>query len=62
MSDFLVGLGFVLVIEGMLYAAFPGGLKKMMAMAQEMPEQSLRAGGLVALAAGVLLVWLVRSA
>jgi hypothetical protein len=62
MSDILVGIGFVLVIEGMLYAAFPGGLKKMMAMAQELPEQTMRAGGLAALAIGVLIVWLVRSA
>lgn len=62
MSDILVGIGLVLVIEGMLYAAFPGGLKKMMAVAQDLPEQTMRAGGLAALAIGVLIVWLVRSA
>lgn len=61
MSDFIVALGLVLVIEGTLYAAFPGGLKRMMTMAQDMPDQSLRSGGLVAVALGVLVVWVVRG-
>lgn len=61
MSDLFVALGLVLVIEGSLYAAFPGGIKRMMSMAQQMPEQSLRSGGIAALVAGVLVVWLVRG-
>lgn len=61
MTDLLVALGLVLVIEGSLYAAFPGGIKRMMSMAQQMPEQSLRSGGIAALAMGVLVVWLVRG-
>lgn len=61
MTDLLVALGLVLVIEGSLYAAFPGGIKRMMGMAQQMPEHSLRSGGIAALAMGVLVVWLVRG-
>ena len=61
MTDLLVALGLVLVIEGSLYAAFPGGIKRMMSVAQQMPEQSLRSGGIAALAMGVLVVWLVRG-
>jgi hypothetical protein len=61
MSDLLVAAGLVLVIEGVLYAVFPEGLKRMMAAAQELPEQSLRMGGVAAIAIGVLIVWLVRG-
>ena len=61
MSDLVVALGLVLVIEGTLYAAFPGGLKRMMVMAQDTPDQTLRSGGVVAVILGVLVVWLVRG-
>lgn len=61
MSDLVVALGLVLVIEGILYAAFPGGLKRMMVMAQGTPDQTLRSGGVVAVILGVFVVWLVRG-
>ncbi len=61
MSDLLTAIGLVLVLEGLVYAAFPGGLKLMMAMAQEMPDETLRRFGLGALALGVVIVWLVRG-
>lgn len=61
MSDFLVALGLVLAIEGTLYALLPGGLKAMMRQAVETPDNVLRAGGVGALALGVLIVWLVRG-
>ncbi len=60
MNDLVTALGLVLAIEGTLYAAAPGGLKAMMRQAQETPDNVLRIGGLVALAIGVVLVWLVR--
>lgn len=61
MSELVTALGLVLVIEGMLYAAFPGGIKQMMATAQHLPDRTLRNGGLVALALGVAIVWLARG-
>lgn len=61
MSDFVVALGLVLAIEGTLYAAAPGSLKRMMQRAIETPETALRIGGVVALALGVALVWVVRG-
>lgn len=61
MSDLFVALGLVLVIEGALYATFPGGLKRMMLLVQDVPEQSLRSGGVAAVILGVLVVWLVRG-
>ena len=50
-----------LAIEGALYAGFPGFAKRMAAEISQMPEVILRNGGLIALAVGVVLVWLVRG-
>jgi len=60
MSDFLVALGLVLAIEGILFAAFPFGTKRAMAAAIETPENRLRIVGLVSALIGVLIVWLVH--
>jgi len=61
MNDLLAAIGLVLVIEGLLYAVFPGAVRRMMEIARETPDSTLRAGGLMALVAGVLIVWLVRA-
>ncbi len=62
MQDLLVGIGMVLVIEGLLYAAFPDSIRRMAEMARQIPDSTLRIGGVSALALGVLIVWLVRGA
>lgn len=61
MSDFIVALGLVLVIEGLIYGAFPRLARRMAAQAVETPEQVLRIAGLAAIGAGVGIVWLVRG-
>ncbi len=61
MNDLVVALGLVLVVEGVVYALAPGHLKEFMRKAQEIPDQSLRLGGVAAMGLGVLIVWLVRS-
>ena len=61
MIDFLTALALVLVIEGLLYAAFPEPMKRMIVAVMSMPASSLRAGGLVAAFIGVLFVWLLRG-
>lgn len=61
MSDLLVALGLVLVIEGVLYGGLPHLAKRLAAEVLSMPEQALRVGGLIAVAIGVAIVWLVRA-
>ncbi len=61
MNDLIVALGLVLALEGTLYALAPGGMKAMMRSALKTPDQSLRTAGLIGLALGVLIVWLVRG-
>jgi uncharacterized protein len=60
MSDFVAALGLVLVIEGILFAAFPVAAKRAMAAVLSTPETGLRITGLVSAVIGVLIVWLVR--
>ena len=60
-SDLATALGLVLVIEGVLLALFPDGLRRMLAEVMARPSQSLRVGGVVSAAIGVAIVWLVRG-
>jgi len=62
MDDLAVAIGLVLVIEGLIWALAPRLGRKLLAAAAETPEAALRLAGTVAVAAGVLLVWLVRGA
>ncbi|HXQ67874.1 MAG TPA: DUF2065 domain-containing protein [Alphaproteobacteria bacterium] len=61
MADFLTALGLVLVIEGVLYALFPGTMRRMMALMITQPPVAVRAAGLAGAALGVVIVWLVRG-
>jgi uncharacterized protein len=60
MRDLWTALALVLVIEGVLYALFPQGMKRAAARAMAIPPQSLRVAGLAAVCLGVALVWLMR--
>lgn len=61
MSDFLVALGLVFVIEGVAFAAFPAMAKRAMASVLETPDGPLRVIGIVSAVVGLVLVWLVRG-
>ena len=60
MTDFWVALGLVLVLEGVMYAVAPDGMKRMIVQMLTVPSSYLRVAGLVAMAAGVVFIWLVR--
>jgi hypothetical protein len=48
------------VIEGVVYALFPEGMKRLALRTTRTPDQSLRIGGLIAAILGVVLVWALR--
>lgn len=60
MAELVIAIGLVFVIEGLLYAAFPEAMKKMMSMALSLPDNSMRSGGLLAAAGGIVVIWLAR--
>jgi uncharacterized protein YjeT (DUF2065 family) len=59
--DFLTAIGLVLVVEGIVYGGFPGLAKRLATEVLSAPENALRIAGLVAVAIGVGIVWLVRG-
>jgi uncharacterized protein YjeT (DUF2065 family) len=61
MLDFLVALGLVFAIEGLVFAAFPGMAKRAIVSVLETPESSLRAVGIASALLGVALIWMVRG-
>jgi uncharacterized protein YjeT (DUF2065 family) len=61
MIDLATAVALVLVLEGLLWAVLPGAMKRAVAMALALADEKLRFGGLVAVAVGVVLVWLVRG-
>ena len=61
MSDLIVAIGLVLVIEGLLWSLFPGLGRKLLETIAGAPESTLRMAGAVAVAVGVAVVWLVRG-
>lgn len=61
MIDLLMVLGLILALEGGLYAAFPAGMKRMMAVLIQQPDEALRISGLGAATIGVGIVWLVKT-
>ena len=60
MIDFIVAIGMVLVIEGILYALFPTSMQNMMRLALEQSENKLRAAGLVAAIIGVGIIYIIK--
>ena len=61
MADLWTALALVLVIEGVIYAAFPGPMKRAVASVLALPDTVLRTTGLIVAAVGLLLVWLIRG-
>lgn len=61
MGDFLVALGLVFAIEGILFAAFPTLTKRALAQIIETPDNALRLVGIASAVIGVVIVWAVRS-
>ncbi len=62
MGWLFLGAGLVLVIEGLVFALAPSRLEEMMRILSEIPVETRRMIGLVAVAAGVALLWLARGA
>lgn len=61
MNDLIVALGLVLVLEGLLWALAPQLARRFLEMAAGTPDASLRLAGWAAVAAGAVIVWLVRG-
>ena len=61
MLDFLMGIGFAFVIEGVLWGLFPKTIINLVKLVAEHDEQNLRVIGLGSLGVGVLIIWYVQG-
>jgi uncharacterized protein YjeT (DUF2065 family) len=61
MADFLVAIGLVFVIEGLIFAALPEQARRALLQVAQTPESSLRVVGIVSAVLGLILVWAVRG-
>jgi uncharacterized protein YjeT (DUF2065 family) len=60
-SDLMAALAILLVLEGLLPFLNPPGTKRVMAQLSQLPERELRVAGAISVAAGLLLLFFVRS-
>ena len=59
-ADFLIGLGILFVLEGLMFAASPAWMRRAMKSALATPDNILRAVGIGSAIAGLILIWAVR--
>lgn len=57
----LLGLGLVLVFEGLVLALLPNRLEELIRFIAELPIETRRAYGLGAMAIGIILVWIGQT-
>jgi uncharacterized protein len=61
MHELAIGIGLFLVLEGLLYAAFPSAVKRIAREVPELPDGTLRNFGIIAMIAGVGLIWIIKG-
>ncbi|MEM1398686.1 MAG: DUF2065 domain-containing protein [Pseudomonadota bacterium] len=61
MTDILMAVALILVIEGLLYAVMPDTMKRFLVQMLDIPSGSLRQAGLVAAVLGVVLAYVIRG-
>lgn len=61
MRDFVVAIGLVFVIEGLVFAAFPQMAKRAVVAITETPEHVLRLVGVGSAIGGIIVIWFMRG-
>jgi uncharacterized protein len=59
-TDFLIGVGVLFVLEGLMFVASPTWMRRAMKSAMATPDNVLRAVGIGSAVAGLILIWVVR--
>jgi uncharacterized protein YjeT (DUF2065 family) len=61
MLDLLAALGLALAVEGILFAAFPDGMRRAMYEAAHSPSDRMRLVGILSAIVGLGMIWVVRQ-
>ena len=62
LNDLLLVLALVLILEGLMPALNPGGWTRMIEQISQLPERTIRIGGMVMIVAGFVLFQIARAA
>ena len=62
MLDLVAALGLALAVEGIVFAAFPDGVRRAMYEAAHTPSNRMRLVGIVSAVVGVVIIWAARQA
>ena len=60
MKEFIIAIGLVLFIEGLLCALFPSKIKNMSKLIENMSVSNLRTIGIVFAALGFIIIWYIK--
>ena len=61
MTEFIIAIGLVLLIEGLLCALFPSKIKNMSKLIEAMPVNNLRTIGVIFTIIGFLIIWYIKG-
>ena len=61
MNEFIIAIGLVLFIEGLLCALFPSKIKNMSKLIEAMPTNNLRTIGVVFTIIGFIIIWYIKK-
>ena len=61
MNEFIIAIGLVLFIEGLLCALFPSKIKNMSKLIEAMPVNNLRTIGVIFTIIGFLIIWYIKG-
>ena len=61
MSDLFTALALAVALEGIAYAIFPDGMKRIMAITLEQPSTNLRVAGVSVATLAIGIMWLIRG-
>jgi uncharacterized protein len=59
-ADFIIGVGILFFLEGLLFTASPGWMRRAMKSAMDTPDNILRIVGIGSAIGGLILIWIVR--
>ena len=61
MKEFIIAIGLILFIEGLLCALFPSKIKNMSKIIETMPANNLRTIGIVFTVIGFIIIWYIKN-
>ena len=61
MTEFIIAIGLVLFIEGLLCALFPSKIKNMSKLIEAMSVNNLRRIGVVFAVIGFIIIWYIKG-